>query len=76
MNLKMRVGFICVIGPIITLVALAIAYTIRWLSEDNITAETWEYIYVYLVLPMTFMFLIAGGAFIYMDGWFEREGIQ
>ena len=75
MNLKMRVGFICAIGPIIALIALAAAYTIRWLSEHSITAETWEAI-MYVGLPLIFTFLIAGGAFIYMDGWFEREGIQ
>lgn len=74
MNLEMRVGFICAIGPIIALIALATTYTIRWLSEHSITAETWEDI-MYVGLPLIFTFLIAGGAFIYMAGW-EREGIQ
>ena len=75
MNLKMRVGFICGVGPVIALVALLVNLVIVWFSENTISIPKEDWLHLYSVaLPTAFIFLMVGGAFLYLDGSVDSEG--
>ena len=75
MNLKMRVGFICVIGPVIALAALLVNSVIVWFSENSISIPKEDWLHLYSVaLPTAFILLMVGGAFLYFDGWVDSGG--
>ena len=75
MNLKMRIGFICVVGPVIALAALLVNRVIVWFSENSIHIPQADWLHLYAVaLPTAFIFLLVGGAFLYLDGSVDLEG--
>ena len=75
MNLKMRIGFICGVGPVIALAALLVNRVIVWFSENTISIPQADWLHLYSVaLPTAFILLMVGGAFLYLDGWVDSEG--